>query len=125
LEEAQALMSQTAAVAAPSPIPWFSFSTRSVAAASSTSLGIWRSLCTTFEGLLRAGFADGRELDELLTRLWRANALAALDRTDEALQAVDEMVADSLRRRLAFFLNVAEIWRGQLLLQMGRLYDAT
>src|ERR1019366_10349318 len=50
----------------------------------------------TFEGLLRAGFADGRELDELLTRLWRTNALAALDRTSEALQAADEMIADSL-----------------------------
>ena len=29
-----------------------------------------------------------------------------------------------LRRGLAFFLNVAEIWRGQLLLQMGRVYEA-
>jgi DNA-binding CsgD family transcriptional regulator/tetratricopeptide (TPR) repeat protein len=77
-----------------------------------------------FERLLRSGLADGGELDELLTRLWRADTLAALDRCEEALQAVDEIIGDVLRRGLAFFLNVAEIWRGQLLLQMGRVYEA-
>jgi DNA-binding CsgD family transcriptional regulator/tetratricopeptide (TPR) repeat protein len=124
LEEAQALMSQTAAMSTPRPDPVVQFLYALSRGGVEYITGHLAESLATFEGLLRAGFADGRELDELLTRLWRANALAALDRTDEALQAVDEMVADSLRRRLAFFLNVAEIWRGQLLLQMGRLYDA-
>jgi DNA-binding CsgD family transcriptional regulator len=124
LEEAQELISQTASAVAQSADPMVQFlHTLSVGGVEYITGQLTQSL-RTFEGLLRAGFADGRELDELLTRLWRANALAALDRTSEALQAVDEMIADSLRRRLAFFLNVAEIWRGQLLLQMGRLYDA-
>ena len=124
LEEAQAIMSQTAAVSTPRPDPVVQFLHTLSRGGVEYITGHLADSLATFEGLLHAGFADGRELDELLTRLWRANALAALDRTDEALQAVDEMVADSLRRRLAFFLNVAEIWRGQLLLQMGRLYDA-
>ena len=125
LEEAQALMSQTAAAAAPNADPAVQFPYALSRGGVEYITGHLTQSLGTFEGLLRAGFSDGRELDELLTRLWRANALAALDRTSEALQAADEMIADSLRRGLAFFLNVAEIWRGQLLLQMGQLYDAS
>jgi DNA-binding CsgD family transcriptional regulator len=78
-----------------------------------------------FETVLRDGLADAHGLDELLIRLWRANALVALDREEDALQAADEIVAESLKRGFAYFLNVAEITRGHLLLQLGRLDDAS
>jgi DNA-binding CsgD family transcriptional regulator len=74
-----------------------------------------------FETILRDGIAGEHGLDELLTRLWRASTLFALDRADDALDAADGMIADSLKRGFAYFLHVAEITRGQLLLQMGRL----
>lgn len=77
-----------------------------------------------FETILRDGVADPDGLDELLTRLWRANALFALDRADDALHAQDGIIADALKRGFAYFLHVAEITRGQLLLQVGRLDDA-
>jgi DNA-binding CsgD family transcriptional regulator len=77
-----------------------------------------------FEAILRDGFADAHGLDELLTRLWRANALVALDREEDALQAVDGLIAESLKRGFSFFLHVAEMTRGHLLLQTGRLEDA-
>jgi DNA-binding CsgD family transcriptional regulator len=77
-----------------------------------------------FETILRDGIADPDGLDELLTRLWRASALFALDRADAALDALDAIVADALKRGFAYFLGVAEITRGQVLLQMGRLDDA-
>jgi DNA-binding CsgD family transcriptional regulator len=77
-----------------------------------------------FETVLRDGVVDPHGLDELLTRLWRAPTLFALDRTDDALHAADSIVADALERRFAYFLHVAEVTRGQLLLQMGRLDDA-
>jgi DNA-binding CsgD family transcriptional regulator/DNA-binding Lrp family transcriptional regulator len=77
-----------------------------------------------FEAILRDGFADAHGLDELLTRLWRASALVALDREEDALQAVDGLIAESLKRGFSFFLHVAEMTRGHLLLQMGRLDDA-
>jgi DNA-binding CsgD family transcriptional regulator/tetratricopeptide (TPR) repeat protein len=76
------------------------------------------------ETILRDGIADPHGLDELLTRLWRTSTLFALDRADDALYAADSMIADSLKRGFAYFLHVAEITRGQLLLQMGRLDDA-
>jgi DNA-binding CsgD family transcriptional regulator/tetratricopeptide (TPR) repeat protein len=78
-----------------------------------------------FETILRDGVADPDGLDELLTRLWRASALFALDRAQDALDALDAIVADSLKRGFAYFLNVGEITRGQVLLQMGRLDDAS
>ena len=78
-----------------------------------------------FETILRDGVADPDGLDELLTRLWRASALFALDRADDALDAADGIIADALKRGFAYFLHVAEITRGQLLLQMGRLDDAS
>jgi DNA-binding CsgD family transcriptional regulator len=77
-----------------------------------------------FEAILREGFADAHGLDELLTRLWRANALLALDREQDALHAADGIIGESLKRGFSWFLHVAEITRGHLLLQMGRLDDA-
>jgi DNA-binding CsgD family transcriptional regulator/DNA-binding Lrp family transcriptional regulator len=78
-----------------------------------------------FEAILRDGAADPDGLDELLTHLWRASALFALDRADDALDAADAIIADALKRGFAYFLHVGEITRGQLLLQMGRLDDAS
>jgi DNA-binding CsgD family transcriptional regulator/DNA-binding Lrp family transcriptional regulator len=78
-----------------------------------------------FEAILRDELAEAHGLDELLTRLWRANALLALDRAEDALQAADGIIAESLKRGFAIFLDVAEITRGHLLLQMGRLDDAS
>ena len=78
-----------------------------------------------FEAILRDELAEAHGLDELLTRLWRANTLLALDRADDALQATDGLVAESLKRGFAVFLNVAEITRGHLLIQTGRLDDAS
>jgi DNA-binding CsgD family transcriptional regulator/DNA-binding Lrp family transcriptional regulator len=78
-----------------------------------------------FETILRDGIAAPHGLDELLTRLWRASALSAVDRADDALDALDAIVADALKRGFAYFLNVAEITRGQVLLQLGRLDDAS
>jgi DNA-binding CsgD family transcriptional regulator len=78
-----------------------------------------------FEAVLRDGLADAHGLDELLTRLWRAKSLLALDRQDEALQAIDGIIAESLKRGFSWFLHVAEITRGQMLLQLGRLEDAS
>jgi DNA-binding CsgD family transcriptional regulator/tetratricopeptide (TPR) repeat protein len=76
-----------------------------------------------FEAILRDGVAEAHGLDELLTRLWRAMALAALDRDEDALRAVDGLIAESLKRGFSFFLHLAEMTRGHLLLQMGRLDD--
>jgi DNA-binding CsgD family transcriptional regulator len=77
-----------------------------------------------FEAILRDGFAEAHGLDDLLTRLWRASTLVALDRDEDALQAVDGLIAESLKRGFHFFLHVAEMTRGHLLLQLGRLDDA-
>jgi DNA-binding CsgD family transcriptional regulator len=77
-----------------------------------------------FEAILRDGFTEAHGLDELLTRLWRAIALVALDREQDALQAVDGLIAESLKRGFYFFLHVAEMTRGHLLMQLGRLDDA-
>ena len=78
-----------------------------------------------FETILRDGLAEPHGLDELLTRLWRSKALLALDRDQDALQAIDEIIAESLKRGFADFLHVGEITRGQMLLQWGRLEDAS
>jgi DNA-binding CsgD family transcriptional regulator/DNA-binding Lrp family transcriptional regulator len=76
-----------------------------------------------FETILRDGLAEAHGLDELLTRLWRSKALLALDRDEDALQAIDDIIAESLKRGFSWFLHVAEITRGQMLLQLGRLED--
>jgi DNA-binding CsgD family transcriptional regulator/DNA-binding Lrp family transcriptional regulator len=78
-----------------------------------------------FETILRDEFADPHGLDEFLARLWRSTALLALDRDEEALQAIDGIIAESLKRGFAWFLHVAEMTRGQMLLQLGRLGDAS
>ena len=78
-----------------------------------------------FETILRDEFADPHGLDELLTRLWRSQALLALDREDDALHEIDEIIAESLKRGFSWFLHVAEITRGQMLLELGRVEDAS
>ncbi|MEA2197616.1 MAG: hypothetical protein QOJ25_1667, partial [Solirubrobacteraceae bacterium] len=77
-----------------------------------------------FEAILRDGLVEPHGLDELLTKLWRAIALDALGRDEDALQVVDGLVAESIKRKFSFFLHLAEASRGHLLLQMGRLDDA-
>jgi DNA-binding CsgD family transcriptional regulator/tetratricopeptide (TPR) repeat protein len=77
-----------------------------------------------FETVLRDEFAEAHGLDELLTRLWRSMVLLPLDRDDDALATIDGIIAESLKRGFAWFLHVAEITRGQMLLQFGRLDDA-
>jgi DNA-binding CsgD family transcriptional regulator len=77
-----------------------------------------------FETILRDGLADPHGLDELLTRLWRSKSLLVLDREHDALEGIDAVIAESLKRGFSWFLNVAEITRGQMLLQLGRLEDA-
>jgi DNA-binding CsgD family transcriptional regulator len=78
-----------------------------------------------FETILRDGVADADGLDELLTRLWRTAALFALDRVDDALDAADAIIADALKRGFAYFLHVGEMTRGHLLVQLGRLDEAS
>jgi DNA-binding CsgD family transcriptional regulator len=78
-----------------------------------------------FDAILRDRIAEAHGLDELLTRLWRANTLLALDREEDALQEADEIIAESVKRGFADFLHVAEMTRGHLLLQLGRLSDAS
>jgi DNA-binding CsgD family transcriptional regulator/DNA-binding Lrp family transcriptional regulator len=76
-----------------------------------------------FETILRDELAEAHGLDELLTRIWRSMALLALDRDEDALDAIDGVIAESLERGFSWFLHVAEITRGQMLLQLGRLGD--
>jgi DNA-binding CsgD family transcriptional regulator len=78
-----------------------------------------------FEVVLRDGLAEAYGLDELLTRLWRASTLLVLDREEDAVQSIDGIIAESLKRGFSWFLHVAEITRGQMLLQLGRLDDAS
>ena len=78
-----------------------------------------------FETILRGEFVDPHGLDEFLTRLWRSEVLLALDREEDALGAIEGIIAESLKRGFAWFLHVAEITRGQMLLQLGRLEDAS
>jgi DNA-binding CsgD family transcriptional regulator/DNA-binding Lrp family transcriptional regulator len=78
-----------------------------------------------FETVLRDGFAEAHGLDEFLTRLWRANTFVALDRDRDALEETDGLIAESLKRGFSDFLHVTEITRGHLLLQLGRLADAS
>jgi DNA-binding CsgD family transcriptional regulator len=77
----------------------------------------------SFETILREQLAEPHGLDELLTRLGRSQALLALDRDDDALQAIDGIIAESLKRGFSSFLHVAELTRAQMLLQLGRFED--
>ena len=56
--------------------------------------------------------------------MWRSVTLFALDRAEDALEAIDEIIAESLKRGFSWFLHVADLTRGQMLLQLGRLDDA-
>jgi DNA-binding CsgD family transcriptional regulator len=85
--------------------------------------GNFRHALELFETILRDGLAEAHGLDELLTRIWRAMALFALDRDEDALDAIDAVIVESLERGFSWFLHVAEITRGQMLLQLGRLED--
>ncbi|HEY3946034.1 MAG TPA: AAA family ATPase [Solirubrobacteraceae bacterium] len=78
-----------------------------------------------FEAVLRDGLAEAHGLDEFLTRLWRSGALLTLNREQDALQEIDGVIAESLKRGFSDFLHVAEITRGHMLLQLGRLEDAS
>jgi DNA-binding CsgD family transcriptional regulator len=86
--------------------------------------GYYTQALELLEAILRDGFAEAHGLDDLLTRMWRAIALAALDRDQDALEVVDGLIAESLKRGFSFFLHLAEMTSGHLLLQMGRLEDA-
>jgi DNA-binding CsgD family transcriptional regulator/DNA-binding Lrp family transcriptional regulator len=83
------------------------------------------------ESVLGDELVEAHGLDELLTRLWRSQTLFALDREQDALQAIDEIIVESRTRgfsllsHAAGFLHVAEITRGQMLLQLGRLEEAS
>jgi DNA-binding CsgD family transcriptional regulator/tetratricopeptide (TPR) repeat protein len=76
------------------------------------------------EAVLRDEVAEAHGLDELLTRLWRSVTLFALDRAEDGLYAIDEIIAESVKRGFSWFLHVADLTRGQMLLQLGRLDDA-
>ena len=65
-----------------------------------------------FEAVLRDGVAEAHGLDEFLTRLWRSIALLALDRAEDGLEAIDGIIAESLKRGFSWFLHVAELTRG-------------
>ena len=78
-----------------------------------------------FEAILREELPQAHGLNELLIRLWRSDALLALDRDQDALQAIDEIIAEALKRGFSWFLHVGEITRGQMLLQLGRLEEAS
>ena len=78
-----------------------------------------------FDAVLRDEIVEPHGLDEFLTGLWRSNALLAIDREQDALEAIDEIIAESLKRGFSDFMHVGEITRGQMLLQLGRLEDAS
>jgi DNA-binding CsgD family transcriptional regulator len=85
--------------------------------------GDFAAALASFETILREQLAEPHGLDELLTRLGRSQALLALDRDDDALQAIDGIIAESLKRGFSSFLHVAELTRAQMLLQLGRFED--
>ena len=74
--------------------------------------------------------AERRGLDgqddprQRLAHNFRAWLLAAMDRYTEALQAIDEGVADAQRDRQNWALRVFETSRGRQMLQMGQLSEA-
>ncbi len=76
------------------------------------------------DAVLRDEVAEAHGLDELLARLWRSVTLFALDRAENGLEAIDGIIAESLRRGYTWFLHVADLTRGLMLLQLGRLEDA-
>src|SRR5690348_6887519 len=68
-----------------------------------------------FETIFREELAEAHGLDELLARIWRSMTLFALDREEDALDAIDGVIVESLERGFSWFLHVAEVTRGQML----------
>jgi DNA-binding CsgD family transcriptional regulator len=68
-----------------------------------------------------AGFDDPRQR---LTHSYRSWVLAALDRVDEAIAVAGDGLASAQRDRQDWAVHVFEIWKGQHLLHLGRLYEA-
>jgi DNA-binding CsgD family transcriptional regulator/tetratricopeptide (TPR) repeat protein len=76
------------------------------------------------EQAMRDGFGPGEETREWVTRQWRSELLAVLDRFEESLELISTGIAAANRERQAFALDFFEIWRGRQLFQRGRLADA-
>jgi len=76
------------------------------------------------EQAMRDGFGPGEETREWVTRQWRGELLAVLDRFEESLELISTGIAAANRERQAFALDFFETWRGRQLFQMGRLADA-
>jgi DNA-binding CsgD family transcriptional regulator len=78
----------------------------------------------THEQAMRDGFGPGEETREWVTRQWRSELLAVLDRFEESLELISTGIAAANRERQAFALDFFETWRGRQLFQTGRLADA-
>src|SRR6476659_3147833 len=76
------------------------------------------------EAGLRTSIDAGDDTRVHLTRQWRCEALAMLDRLDEALDLSGENVAAAQRHRQGWALRIFETGRARLLLQLGRVADA-
>jgi DNA-binding CsgD family transcriptional regulator len=76
------------------------------------------------ESALRTGIDAGDDTRLHLTRWWRCEVLAIVDRLDESLQLSTELVAAAQRDRQGWALHLYETARGRQLLQVGRLADA-
>ena len=76
------------------------------------------------EAALRSSLGVGDDTRAHLTRQWRCDVLAALDRLDESFQLATDNVSAAQRDRQGWALAVFETGRGRALFQMGRLTDA-
>ena len=76
------------------------------------------------EAALRSSLGTGDDTRAHLTRQWRCDVLAALDRLDESFQLATDNVAAAQRDRQGWALAVFETGRARTLFQMGRLTDA-
>jgi DNA-binding CsgD family transcriptional regulator len=76
------------------------------------------------ESALRTGLDADDETRLQLTRWWRCEVLAIVDRLDESLQSSTELVAGAQRDRQGWALHLYETARGRQLLQVGRITDA-
>jgi DNA-binding CsgD family transcriptional regulator len=76
------------------------------------------------EAAMRLGFGPGEGTRVLVTRQWRSELLAVLDRLDESMQLVSDGITTARRGRQGWALDFFEIWHGRQLWQRGRLSDA-
>ena len=76
------------------------------------------------EAALRSSLGVGDDTRGHLTRQWRCDVLATLDRLDESFQMSTENVTAAQRDRQGWALAVFETGRGRQLLHRGRLADA-